>query len=167
MLKPQDVVVLLHLVGAQPPKTYQHLSMDLGMSASEVHQALRRAGESGLYDPLAKAVRSEALLEFLLHGLRYVYPAKRLPRGRGVPTGVSAAPLREHFPPSDGDDLVWPDPDGDAYGDGLEPLYRSVPFAVRSHPDLHRRLALVDAIRAGRARERKLAMELLPEEIRS
>ena len=122
------------------------------MSASEVHQALRRAGESGLYDPLAKAVRTEALLEFLSHGLRYVNPAKRLPRGRGVPTGVSAEPLREHFSPSAGDDLVWPDPDGDAYGDGLEPLYKSV---------------LVDAIRAGRARERKLAMELLPEELRT
>lgn len=166
MLKPQDVVVLLHLAGERNIKPYQHLSLDLGMSASEVHQALRRASESGLYDPLSKTVRTEALLEFVCHGLRYVYPAKRLPRGRGVPTGVSADPLRGHFPPSDGDDLVWPDPDGNAYGDGLEPLYKSVPFAARRHSALHRRLALVDAIRAGRARERKLAMELLPEEIR-
>lgn len=167
MLKPQDVVVLLHIAGAPTTKTYQQLSLDLSMSASEVHQALRRAGESGLYDPLGKTVRTEALLEFLRYGLRYVYPAKRLPRGRGVPTGVSAEPLCGHFPTSDGDDLVWPDPDGDSYGDGLEPLYKSVPFAARRNPALHRRLALVDAIRGGRARERKLAMDLLPEEIRS
>ena len=164
MLKPQDVVVLLHVAGIEPPKTYQQLSSDLGMSASEVHQALRRAGESGLYDPVAKRVRTEALLELLLHGLRYVFPAKRLPRGRGVATGVSAEPLRAHFQTGDGDDVVWPDPDGDAYGDGLEPLYKSVPLAARQNPVLHRRLALVDAVRAGRARERKLAMDLLPEE---
>lgn len=166
MLKPQDVVVLLHLAGAQSRQTYQQLSVDLGMSASEIHQALRRAGESGLYDPHSETVRTEALLEFLRYGLRYVYPAKRLPRGRGVPTGVSAEPLSGHFPPSDGDYLVWPDPEGDAYGDGLEPLYKSVPLAARRHPALHRRLALVDAIRAGRARERKLAMDLLQEEVR-
>jgi hypothetical protein len=167
MLKPQDVVVLLHLAGERTSKTYQQLSLDLGMSASEVHQALRRAGESGLFDPLAKAVRTEALLEFLQHGLRYVYPAKRLPRSRGVPTGASAEPLLGHFTRSDGDDLVWPDPSGDAFGDGLEPLYKSVPFAAQRHPALHRRLALVDAIRAGRARERNLAIALLPDEIRS
>ncbi|MDB5098373.1 MAG: hypothetical protein JWM80_2794 [Cyanobacteria bacterium RYN_339] len=167
MLKPQDVVVLLHLAGERTTWTYQHLSLDLGMSASEVHQALRRAGESGLYNPLTKSVRTEALLEFLRYGLRYVYPAKRLPSGRGVPTGISAEPLRQHFPPSVGDELVWPDPAGDAFGDGLEPLYKSVPFAARHHPALHRRLALVDAIRGGRARERKLAMDLLPEELRS
>lgn len=167
MLKPQDVMVLLHLAGERTTTTYQQLSVELGMSASEVHQALRRAGESGLYDPLTRTVRTEALLEFLRYGLRYVYPAKRLPSGRGVPTGISMEPLRQHFPPSPGNDLVWPDPNGDAFGDGLEPLYKSVPIAARLNPSLHRRLALVDAIRAGRARERKLAMELLPEELLS
>ena len=167
MLKPQDVVVLLHLAGVQPSRSYQQLSSELGMSASEVHQALRRADEGGLYDPGARRVRTEALLELVLHGLRYVYPAKRLPRSRGVATSVSAEPLRDHFPSEGGDEVVWPDPDGDAYGDGLEPLYKSVPFAARRNPILHRRLALVDAIRAGRTRERKLAMELLSEELQA
>jgi hypothetical protein len=40
-----------------------------------------------------------------------------------------------------------------------------VVLAARQNPVLHRRLALVDAIRAGRARERKLAMDLLPDEL--
>lgn len=167
MLKPQDVVVLLHLAGALPSKSYQQLSAELGISASEVHQALRRADESGLYDFRAKNVRTAALLELVCHGLRYVYPAKRLPRSRGVATSVSAEPLREHFSGIDGDEVVWPDPDGDAYGDGLEPLYKSVPSAARRNPVLHRRLALVDAIRAGRTRERRLAMDLLAEELQA
>lgn len=167
MLKPQDVVVLVHLAGKQETKTNQQLSFDLGISASEVHHALRRAGESSLYDNLTKTVRTDALLEFLCHGLRYVYPAKRLPSSRGVATGASAEPLRQYFPTTEGADLVWPDPAGDTYGEGLEPLYKSVPLAARQHPSLYRRLALIDAIRAGRTRERKLAMELLPEELLS
>jgi hypothetical protein len=40
-------------------------------------------------------------------------------------------------------------------------LYPSVVDAALRDPDLHQGLALVDAVRIGRARERKLAIELL------
>ena len=39
----------------------------------------------------------------------------------------------------------------------LEPLYASVPGAARRNPALYDLLALVDALRIGRARERNLA----------
>ena len=38
----------------------------------------------------------------------------------------------------------------------LEPLYKSVPRAARADAQLYEWLALVDAVRAGRAREREL-----------
>jgi hypothetical protein len=43
----------------------------------------------------------------------------------------------------------------------LEPLYRSVPNAARADKQLYELLALVDAIRSGRARERELAVKEL------
>ena len=52
---------------------------------------------------------------------------------------------------------VWPDDSGDTTGTSLEPLHPSAPRAARSSPELHELLALVDALRVGRARERALA----------
>ena len=46
-------------------------------------------------------------------------------------------------------------------GEGLEPLYKSVPRAARADAQLYEWLALVDAVRAGRARERELAVKEL------
>ena len=58
-----------------------------------------------------------------------------------------------------GDDLppVWPDPEGEVRGETLKPLHPSVPKVARGDCQLHELLALVDVMRIGRARERKLA----------
>jgi hypothetical protein len=57
----------------------------------------------------------------------------------------------EQIPP------VWPDPDGKVQGAAVQPLYSSVPHAASRDPALYDLLALVDALRLGRARERALA----------
>jgi hypothetical protein len=61
------------------------------------------------------------------------------------------------------DDLppVWPHPEGATRGVALEPLYPSAPVAALRDPALYELLALIDAIREGRARERKLAEDEL------
>jgi hypothetical protein len=56
---------------------------------------------------------------------------------------------------------VWPDSDGTRQGAAVEPLYRSVPIAAKNDPALYDLLALVDALRIGRARERKFAEQEL------
>ena len=45
------------------------------------------------------------------------------------------------------------------------PLYKSVPEAALNDPLLHEMLALVDAIRVGSAREKKIAVEELKKRI--
>jgi DNA-binding Lrp family transcriptional regulator len=165
MLKPQDVLVLLRLAGEPGSWSYQQLASELGLSASEVHQALKRAAASGLYDAGKRLVQTRALLEFARHGLRYVYPVKRLARCHGVPTAHCVPPLAEHLAVEADDWLVWPHPDGECFGDAIEPLYRSAPAAAARNPRLHRRLALIDAIRAGRSRERELAGRMLEAEL--
>ncbi len=46
-------------------------------------------------------------------------------------------------------------------GYALEPLFKPIRKAVEQDPKLYESLALVDAIRDGRARERKLAEDKL------
>ena len=52
---------------------------------------------------------------------------------------------------------VWPSADGTVRGLAFSPLYRSAPQAAGRDEILYELLALVDALRAGRARERELA----------
>ncbi len=129
------------------------------MSPSEVHAALKRLRFARLlHGPeLGGKPNNSALEEFLLHGLKYVFPAEYGQVVRGVPTSLAALPLKKEI--SSGDDLppVWPWPEGDTRGVSLEPLYKSAPRAALRDSALYELLALVDAIRSGRARERKSA----------
>lgn len=56
---------------------------------------------------------------------------------------------------------MWPDPEGDTRGNEFSPLYKSVPKAARKDMKLYELLALVDAVRDGRAREREIAIREL------
>ncbi|MEZ4299012.1 MAG: hypothetical protein R3B70_28950 [Polyangiaceae bacterium] len=161
MLKPQDIVVLLALSVTEGDPTYAGIAQAVGMSTSEVYSAVRRAEKSGLLNPETRRPIRRALLEFVLHGLKYVFPAERGGLTRGLPTAHAAPPLRNHIVGGDGMPLVWPDPLGEVRGEALRPLYKSVPAAARRSPALYELLALIDAVRAGRARERAMAAEEL------
>lgn len=170
-LKPQDLLVLLK-VAAHPQQrwTYAGLGESLVMSASEVHASVKRAVASGLATMAGRGDWSPvrpALLEFVEHGARFVWPATPGPVKRGVPTSFGISPLRELINAAPGEAPVWAHPAGTAKGPSLAPLYRSVPVAAQSDSTLHRLLALLDALRAGRARERALAAELLRRELGS
>ena len=75
MLKPQDIVVLLKVNNLNQQWTYSQLAKSLGMSSSEVHTALKRCEISGLYQRESRKVLKQALTEFLIHGLKYVFPS--------------------------------------------------------------------------------------------
>jgi hypothetical protein len=165
VLKAQDFVVAIRL--AMPDRgdwTYPELATALRISASEAHAALKRAAQSGLVDERTRSARKSALLEFLVHGVRYLIPPVWSAVTRGVPTSYAAPPLNatvvaDELPP------VWPHPEGTTRGQGLAPVYRSVPDAALRDPGLYEWLALVDAIRSGRARERELAARIVREKL--
>ncbi len=109
----------------------------------------------------------QALEEFLVHGVKYSFPAERGSLTRGVPTAYAAPPLNAIISASESEHPpVWPDPQGSARGYKMEPLYESVPKAAKQDKDLYELLALVDAIRDGRARERTLAADYLHKRLR-
>lgn len=164
-LHPQDVLVALKLALDREPASYAQLGHALGLSPSQAHAAVKRAEDAGLLVPDKRRVNRRALIEFLVHGLKYVFPAKKGPVERGVPTAHAAPPLSELLSSGDAP-IVWADPEGDVRGESLEPLYKSAPHIARSDKRLYEALALIDGIRAGRARERKIASERLTEMIR-
>jgi hypothetical protein len=165
-LKPQDLVVLLKIaLAGDKPWSYPSLAHDLGLSASEVHAAVRRASHVGLIHRETRRPNRAALLELLFHGVRYVFAPERGAVTRGLPTAHAAPPLSEKIVAADELPPVWPTPNGTVRGETLSPLYKSVPEAAKKDPRLYECLALVDAIRVGRARERKLAEALLRERL--
>jgi hypothetical protein len=167
-MRPQDILVLLKLVSTtHASKSANHfptmqqvsLAASLGLSQSEVSAALRRNRIARLVAQGGMQVHPQALLEFLCYGLRYVFPAETGPIYRGMPTAHSAPPLKQFIRSQD--IYVWPSAEGEVRGESITPLYPSVPFAARQDDVLYALLALVDALRVGRAREVALAQDWL------
>ena len=141
-----------------------------GISKSEVSSALRRCVNVGLAilerGSGVPRANTRALLGFVLNGLKYVFPARPGPLVRGIPTG-HAAPVLAGRLLSAGEHIhVWEDAHGSVLGQQVEPLYKSVPRAVRGDAQLYAMLALVDAIRLGQERESALAGKLLAQYLR-
>jgi hypothetical protein len=76
---------------------------------------------------------------------------------RGVPTSYAAKPLKKSIVPGDEPPPVWPFAEGPVRGYAFSPLHKNVPKAALADPQLYELLALVDALRDGKARERELA----------
>jgi hypothetical protein len=100
------------------------------------------------------------LAEFVIHGARFVFVPDRMPLAVGVPTSHSAPAFAGVFAPGS-TDFVWPHPNGQVRGQGIEPLHPNVPFAAIQDAKLYEMLALFDALRVGRARERGMAIDRL------
>jgi predicted nucleotidyltransferase len=163
-LKPQDVLFLLKLVAqGKKPWSFSRMAVDLGMSPSEVHAAARRAVFARLAvkheDTIQPNIRN--LEEFLLHGIQYVFVPEPGGLTRGMPTAFAAAPMDAYYVGNKELPPVWPDPGGELRGEYFSPLYRSAPVAAKKDTSLYELLALVDAIRGGRARERDIARQEL------
>lgn len=122
--------------------------MDVELVRKDRHSGLLRAN-------------ARALLGLLEYGVKYVFPARPGPLGRGIPTAF-AAPVLANEVLSAGETIyVWPYACGSRMGQTIPPLFKTVPVAVQSDPDLYAMLALVDAIRLGNPRERTIARKRL------
>jgi hypothetical protein len=161
-LKPQDIFILLKLIAlGEGQWSYASLAGDLFMSTSEIHAGIKRAVAARLMDSQRGRPLKKSLAEFLIHGVKYAFPPDHGGLTRGVPTGYAAPPLKDMISQPNEPPPVWPDPDGDTRGYEFSPLYKSVPRAASKDKILYELLAIVDAIRDGRAREREIAIKEL------
>ncbi len=164
-MRPQDIVVLVRLLIPSDGRPLNvQIARDLLMSPSEVGQSIERSRLAGMVDPQKRIPLRHAVLEFVLCGLRYAFPAIVGPVSRGLPTAHSAPPLARLIS-GEQESYVWSWSRGTHRGQTILPLYHTVPEAAASLPPLHEMLALIDALRVGRARERNLAREILEERV--
>ena len=166
-LKEHDIVVVLKLVSLGERRwSYPSLAEDLAMSPSGVFGSVKRAVECKLLEPEKKKPRRAAVEEFLIHGVKYVFPPKRGGLTRGMPTGYAAPPLNTQIVQSTEHPPVWPYAKGAVRGYAFFPLHKSVPLAAEKDALLYELLALVDAIRGGRTREVSIAVREIEDRLR-
>jgi len=163
-MSPLDVVVLLKIISiGNQPWNQKPLAEELRMSQSEISKSIARSKYAGLLDPNGKKIRKLALIDFLQFGIAYVFPQHPGALVRGIPTAHSAPPLNHKI--QSAEHYVWPSGKGKLRGQSIIPLYPSVVDAVQNDEKLHELLALVDALRVGRAREREIAIKELKQRI--
>jgi len=168
ILKPQDIVVLLKLVAMGSRSwSYASIAVELQMSPSQAHAAAKRALKAQLAVDDGGKVKPaiKPLEEFLFHGIRYAFPPERGELTRGVATSYAAPPLNQQINQPDEPPPVWPFSEGVVRGYAFSPLYKSVPAPALRDPHFYELLALVDALREGRARERQLAVKELKQRL--
>lgn len=163
-MRPQDVVVMLKMISLGDGEWYfKDIAREIGLSNSEVSESVHRSMQAGLIKKNKKEVVRERLLEFLVYGLRYVFPAGSGRLSRGMPTAHSHELLKEDFvldiP------YIWPTGAETVRGAAVTPLYHTVPDACRQDKKLYRLLALTDALRVGNPEEKKPVVEKLAEEM--
>ena len=159
-MRPQDIVILLKLLTVQEPDwRYRELSASLFIAISEVSESLVRSHLAGLIDESRRNVHRQSLMEFLEHGIRYVFPQVPGTIITGVPTALSHNFYKQHFVSEF--NYVWPHENGSMRGLAIQPLHKGVPEACLQDELLYELLASIDILRVGRVRERQLAIEQL------
>lgn len=185
-MKSQDIVVLLKLASLQEqeglgsgeayggfageaPYSVRGLESLLGISKTEINASIKRSLASGLAIKDRDTGRANPhrrnLHNFIVHGLKFVFPVKPGGITRGMPTAF-AAPMLKGLLIGGGEYIhIWPYAEGKDMGQSIEPLFKSVPKAVQKDDRLYEYLALVDAIRLGNQREAGLAGQRLSERL--
>ena len=165
-MRPLDIAVLLKII-AKGNESWQNknLSNELFISASEISESLNRSMVAGLLDQSKTKVFSNSLLDFLQYGLKYVFPVQPGAIVKGIGTAHSAPVLSKSFVSDE--QVVWQDAEGNTRGQLIEPLYPNAVKAAKIDTKLYDLLALCDAIRIGRVREVKVAIEKIQKIIKT
>jgi hypothetical protein len=160
-MRPQDVLILLKMITYKTPLwRYMDLASSLALSASEISEALDRCRIAKLVDSNKRTVHLSAFQEFIIYGLKYVFPVQPEGMIRGIATAHSAPPINSQITQSH-EKFVWAYAYGTERGQAIEPLYKTVPKIVTNDTELYELLVIVDTIRIGKAREVEIAIEEL------
>jgi hypothetical protein len=168
--KPQDIVVLAKLISYETTRknwSQGSMALELCLSSSQINYALKRLARAKLIVPVERAKEMkltpiiQACEEFFIHGVKYLVPAEFGALSRGIPTAYAGPTLSKHILPGNDPIPLWPHGEGMHRGIALKPLYHCVPESIIKYPDpfFYDLLSLLDAIRSGRAREKKIGAE--------
>lgn len=157
-IKPQDVLVMMKLL-ASPSLSQKELADQLYISQAEISHGLKRLKTSNLLNPEGNVI-NQSCLEFLVHAVKYIYPAQFGAPSLGIPTSYAHPNFKfVRYDPSQ--IYVWPYAEGKVRGIVLIPIYSTLPQACLIDENLYKIASLVEMIRSGRAREQQIGSEEL------
>jgi hypothetical protein len=168
MIGPTDLYVLAGVLSSEEEMfTLRGLATRLYVDHTLVHRALKRAESADLYRESSRQVHLANFEELAIHAARFIAPVRLGALTRGVPAAWAAEPISQLIrqapsePPP-----VWPSALGAVRGQALGPLH---PAAVQASDDarLAALLAIIDSLRAGDVRVRKIAAAALTDVLRS
>jgi len=160
-MRPHDIVILAKMLTLSN-KTMSMAGMAdcLQISQGEISKAMDRNAVAGLVSPDKTRVNKLALREFLIYGIKYVFPPLLGHSARGIATAHSASPVKEHI--NEGSEhYVWAYYKGTKRGNTIVPLYAKIPKIVENQPDLYEFLTIIDTLRVGKNREVEIAINEL------
>lgn len=167
-MKSQDILILLGILTWKGPKrTFERLSEFVGVAKTPVVHAVQRLIEARLYNSYLSQVNIPATKEFLLHGVKYVFPhpivEDNATEVKGFITGISNPVFEGKI--NYAKKFVWPSAKGNEKGLPIKPLYHSIPDYCFTNIELMDLLAIIDVLRIGRIREVEYAEKLLLEKL--
>ena len=163
-MRPQDIAVLMKIVSmGDQPWQLSTLSNELSISISEISESLNRSRIAKLIDYEKKKINRQNLMEFLEHGIKYVFPQQLGSMVRGIPTAHSHPFLKEQIVSEL--NYVWPDSKGETIGIAIEPLYPKQIHAVKDYPVFYKLMSLIYVLLVGKVREIKFAVDELEKQI--
>ena len=157
-LRPSDLVVACQLA-ITPEAQFSRLAESTGLSAGECHNAVRRLRLAHLLLATERRPPTEVLHAFLVQGAPFAFPAVLGTQTIGVATAHSSPAFLDVV--GTNQTIVWPHADGSTRGQSLIPLFPGAPALSIRNPALYELLTIVDALRAGTTRVRKVAAELM------
>jgi hypothetical protein len=116
-----------------------------------------------LINTIDNHVNKRTFFDFVINGLKVVFPQRPGAIVRGVPTAHAAPFFQNKFYSEE--QYVWPSGKGKVRGQAIIPLYKTVTSAIENDQFLYQLLALADIIRVGRAREKEMAIEMMEQHL--
>jgi len=166
-MRPHDIVILLKMITLGDKKwSIEEVSDNLDISIGEISKAMDRNVIAGLVSSDKVRVNKLALRDFLIHGIKYVFPPQPGSSTRGIATAHSAPPVNQHIVEGN-EHYVWKYYKGTKRGSSIVPLYPSIPKIVEKQPELYEFLTLVDVFRIGKRREIEIATKELDKRLDS
>ena len=158
-LQSDDVLLLLKLAAHGDARaSLRDLASELEIPKSSIALSMQRLKSFGLVkgEGQQRHVDRAELRKFLVHGVRWIAPGRIGEFVLGLPTAHAASPLKEKLR-GDDDPVVIPLAGGPVRGRRVSPVHPNAGKAAQRDPKLYRLLAIVDALRIGRARDREVA----------
>jgi len=157
-MRPQDVVTLLKVLTFKDKSwIFADIAASIGISESEVSCAMERNRIAGLVNPAKNTVNRLALREFLIYGIKYVFPPQVGHSARGIATAHSAPPVNQYIRDT-GEKYVWSYYKGTKRGNTIAPLYDKIPKIIGAEVELYEYLTIIDTLRIGKTREVEIAI---------